>query len=132
MGSGRLALLAGLVAAGLSALVAAGAGVTETEMFTRSTLAFIVFALLTKGVATIVTSLVPELAGGTVRPAEGRSADGQGADTKGPSTKRPAAGGPATNDPAAPEDRGGRLNVVLPGTSAEEMLNVGTGKEVAG
>ncbi len=110
------------MAAGLSALLAGGAGVTETEMFTRSALAFVLFALLTKGVAVAATYLVPELAGGTAGPAE----------VKGGTDKGAVSRGAVRNAPAAPDDRGGRLNVVLPGTSAEEMLNAGTGKEVAG
>lgn len=117
MGSGRLALLAGLVAAGLSALLAGAAGVTETEILTRAAISFVVFALLTKGAAAIVVYLVPEVAG--ARPVNAPGA--KGSTTNG-----------SANGPAPPDDRGGRLNVVLPGTSTEEMLNAGSGKEVAG
>ncbi len=113
MATGRLALLAGLAAAGLSALLAAGAGVTETEMLLRAGLGFIIFALLTKAVATLVVNLVPEVSAA--------ARDGKAAG--------PAGGAQSA---AAPGDRGGRLNVVVPGTSAEEVLNAGTGKEVAG
>ncbi|MHB8926031.1 MAG: hypothetical protein ACYC9Q_00025 [Bacillota bacterium] len=135
MATGRLALLAGLAAAGLSALLAAGAGVTETEMLLRAGLGFIIFALLSKAVATLVVNLVPEVsAAARDGKAAGAEARPKGAAREGSPGAPAQVAGPAggAQSAAAPGDRGGRLNVVVPGTSAEEVLKAGAGKGVAG
>jgi len=124
LATGRLALLVGLVAAGLAAILASEAGVTESELLFRAGLSFALFSLLTKAVAAAVLYLVPEIGrGGTGARAGARALTGPGKDSGG------AAGGRA---PAGPTVRGGRLDVKLPGTTADEVLNAGTGKEATG
>lgn len=128
MATGRLALFAGLVAAVLSALLARTARTTEDEMLLRAGLAFVLFALLTKAVAAAVVYLVPELSGQGQPRKTARAAPAE-APEAGPSP-------PGAPVPRGPEPdrgaKGSRLDVVLPGTTAEEVLNAETGKEVAG
>jgi hypothetical protein len=130
--TGRIALLGGLVAALLSAALARGAGTTEDEMLLRAGLAFVLFALFTKAVASAVTYLVPELLE-PGRPRKAAAAAGEGEAGQIPSGQAPPGGAQSGRTDGGTEGKkGGRLDVVLPGTSAAEMLNAGTGKEVAG
>ncbi len=135
MATGRIALLGGLVAAGVTAALAIGAEVTENELLLRTALAFVVFSLLTKVVAGVMVTLIPEL----IDPRRSKRR-GPGA-AAGPGRSASPAGSPPRDGGQAPtgardSDRGGRLNVVLPGTSTEDILDAnadaGTGKEVAG